>query len=73
MSPTPKELGIVAGNRVRVLPEFLPQGHNEREVFFVAQAPAPGRMGEMVLKGQLTGHTLRISTRQDALKEKIQD
>lgn len=73
MVPTPKELDIVPGDRVRVKLGFLPESHNPREVFEVTESPAHGQGGAVVLQGKLTRHRLNITADTDALKHKVSE
>ncbi len=62
MSPTPLELGVIAGNCVR-LERALPSGaKSAREQFFVREAPAPGEDGVLSLIGKLSNEVLQIHT-----------
>ena len=72
MSPSPIELKVVPGDRVRLRSTFLPPGSlNPREVFAVIKGPGEGRTGTFVLEGKLTGNKASIDAREDALTEKV--
>lgn len=71
MTPSPHELGIIAGNKVRVKPCFLSKGSNPREVFIVTKAPSPSEKGEVILKGNLSNQEITTYSRADSLTEKV--
>lgn len=71
MTPSPHELGIIAGNKVRVKPDLLSKGSNPREVFTVIKAPVYPEKGELVLKGSLSGQEVITYSRTNSLTEKV--
>ncbi len=71
MTPSPYELGIIAGNKVRVKSVFLDKNSNPREVFTVIQAPVYPEKGEVILKGNLSNQEVITSSRADSLTEKV--
>lgn len=71
MSPTPKDLEVICGDRVRVKPEFLPTGSNRMEVFSVKECPAHGGGGAVVLVGRLNGQIINMTADTDGLTEKV--
>lgn len=71
MSPTAKELAIIAGDEVRFDPDYLGKEANSREKFFVFEAPAPGMFGVFVAGGKLTGREITFGPEDDILAEKI--
>lgn len=72
MTPSPYELGIIAGDKVRVKPDFLPEKtSNPREVYTVIEAPIPPKFGHFILKGNLTGKEIKTFSKVDSLTEKI--
>ena len=71
MTPSPYELGVCAGERVRVKQNLLPEGSNPREVFTVIEAPAPPKLGHLILKGNLSGREIKTFSRADSLTEKL--
>lgn len=71
MSPTAKELNVIAGENVRLKPGAVDQGGNPREVYFIRQAPAPGMDGVYVGKGELTGNEIVFGPNEDILAGKV--
>lgn len=71
MSPTAKELNVIAGDNVRLKPGTVGQGGNPREVYFVYQAPAPGMDGVYIGEGKLTRKRIIFRPDEDILAEKV--
>ena len=71
MSPTAKNLEVMAGNGVRLNTSLLNPGANPKEVFYVRSAPPPGSDGILKLESKLTPTKLSISASEDVLTEKV--
>lgn len=68
-----KELHLIAGSRVRLKAEFLPSGHNQREVFMLTLAPVSGNDGKVMFTGLLSGIIIEDYANGDCVAEKIND
>jgi len=72
MSPSFQELEGLAGNKFRLKLEALPlESLTPREVYLATEAPAPGKIGRVVLTSCLSGKNLVIDTTEDVLLEKV--
>ena len=72
--PTAEQLRLIAGNKIRLNPDFLPtDARSPREVFRVADAPAPDALGMIVAIGLLSGVEVAFTKTEYAIAELVKD